>query len=88
MEGRLPKIYGGDATEIPGARALLDALLAVKAPWAIVTSGSEPLVDGWLDALRLPRPQHLISAESVAVGKPDPAFMCNGMLQLSVSSMF
>ncbi|CAK7228940.1 DL-glycerol-3-phosphatase [Sporothrix bragantina] len=72
MEGRLPKLYGADAVEIPGARTLLDELRAQNAPWAIVTSGTQPLVNGWLGVLDLPKPEHLISAESVANGKPDP----------------
>ncbi|KAI1334788.1 haloacid dehalogenase-like hydrolase [Xylariaceae sp. FL0016] len=73
MEGLLPKLHGDDAVEIPGARALLDQLIAAKAPWAIVTSGTVPLVSGWLDVLKLPHPEHLVTAESVANGKPDPA---------------
>ncbi|KAI1079545.1 HAD-like protein [Whalleya microplaca] len=73
MEGLLPKLHGGDAVEIPGARALLDVLIAARAPWTIVTSGTEPLVNGWLDVLQLPHPEHLVTAESVANGKPDPA---------------
>lgn len=75
MEGLLPKNYGHDAVEIPGARALLDRLIARNAPWAIVTSGTMPLVIGWLNVLKLPTPipELLITAESVANGKPDPA---------------
>ncbi|KAI1499299.1 haloacid dehalogenase-like hydrolase [Biscogniauxia marginata] len=73
MEALLPKLHGHDAVEIPGARALLDELIAAKAPWAIVTSGTAPLVMGWLDVLELPHPEHLVTAESVANGKPDPA---------------
>ena len=73
MEGRMPKLYGDDAVEIPGARALLDELRNQNAPWAIVTSGTQPLVTGWLGVLKLPKPEHLISAESVANGKPNPA---------------
>ncbi|KAI5920674.1 haloacid dehalogenase-like hydrolase [Camillea tinctor] len=73
MEGLLPKFHGQDAVEIPGARALLDSLIAARAPWAIVTSGTEPLVTGWLEVLSLPHPEHLVTAESVANGKPDPA---------------
>ncbi len=46
MEGRLPKLYGNDAVEIPGARSLLESLIANSAPWAIVTSGTVPLVTG------------------------------------------
>jgi glycerol-1-phosphatase len=72
MEGLLPQKYGGDAVEIPGARPLLEHLIRVKAPWAIVTSGTVPLVSGWLQALDLPTPDHLITAESVENGKPDP----------------
>ncbi|KAI1105181.1 HAD-like protein [Jackrogersella minutella] len=73
MEAILPKLHGADAVEIPGARALLDALIAGGALWTIVTSGTEPLVTGWLDVLKLPHPSHLVTAESVANGKPDPA---------------
>ncbi|KAF3769294.1 HAD-like protein [Cryphonectria parasitica EP155] len=73
MEGRLPRLHGDDATEIPGARSLLDEIGHRNVPWAIVTSGTEPLVSGWLERLRLPAPEHLITAESVSNGKPDPA---------------
>ncbi len=68
----MPKLYGNDAIEIPGARTLLDVLRAKHVPWTIVTSGSEPLLSGWLDRLQLPRPEHLVTAESVEHGKPDP----------------
>ncbi|KAH8884568.1 HAD-like protein [Thozetella sp. PMI_491] len=84
MEGRLPKLYGSDAVEIPGARALLDTLIAAQAPWAIVTSGTVPLVSGWLDALKLPRPEHLVTAESVKIGKPDPACYVLGRERLGL----
>ncbi|GAP83000.1 putative glycerol 3-phosphatase 1 [Rosellinia necatrix] len=73
MEALLPQRYGQEATEIPGARALLQQLIQADAPWAIVTSGTEPLVHGWLDVLKLPQPEHLVTAESVENGKPDPA---------------
>ena len=69
----MPKLYSSDATEIPGARALLDALISRSAPWAIVTSGTQPLVTGWLSVLGLAIPEHLVTAESVDEGKPDPA---------------
>lgn len=73
MEGDLPKLYGDDATEIPGARALLQEIGDRNIPWAIVTSGTMPLVSGWLKRLSLPTPEHLITAEAVENGKPDPA---------------
>ncbi|KAI1112826.1 HAD-like protein [Nemania sp. NC0429] len=72
MEALLPQKYGDEAVEIPGARALLQQLIAANAPWAIVTSGTEPLVHGWLNVLKLPHPAHLVTAESVENGKPDP----------------
>ncbi|KAF9765823.1 hypothetical protein IL306_001847 [Fusarium sp. DS 682] len=75
MEGRLPKYHGHEAVEIPGARSMLEALIARSSPWAIVTSGTVPLVTGWLRARDLPTlpSDHLITAESVENGKPDPA---------------
>ncbi|KAK1837261.1 HAD-like protein [Podospora conica] len=73
MEGLLPKHYSAEAIEIPGARPLLESLITASAPWAIVTSGTVPLVTGWLNVLNLPSPAHLITAESVTNGKPDPA---------------
>lgn len=73
MEGLLPKLHGDDATEIPGARALLKEIGDRNLPWAIVTSGTTPLVSGWLKRLALPTPEHLITAEAVENGKPDPA---------------
>lgn len=65
--------HGSDATEIPGARNLLERLEAAGAPWAIVTSGTKPLVTGWLDVMKLAHPRFLVTAEQVANGKPDPA---------------
>ncbi|KAI6381655.1 hypothetical protein MCOR25_001125 [Pyricularia grisea] len=80
MEGRLPKLYSKEAEEIPGARSLLQSIIATKtSPWAIVTSGTKPLVDGWLEVLNLPRPAHMITAESVQNGKPDPTCYLMGL---------
>jgi len=86
MEGLLPKLHGADATEIPGARSLLDSLIARGTSWAIVTSGSIPLVTGWLGVLNLPAPEHLITAESVTNGKPDPACYLLGRERLGLAS--
>lgn len=72
MEGRLPREHGEDAVEIPGARRMLDDLITLGAPWTIVTSGTEPLVNGWLSVLNFAIPDHLVTAESVQNGKPDP----------------
>lgn len=86
MEGLLPKNHGHEALEIGGARHLLESLVSKSAPWAIVTSGTTPLVTGWLKALSLPKPpDHLIvTAESVDIGKPDPACYRLGRERLGV----
>ncbi|KAI1265756.1 HAD-like protein [Xylariaceae sp. FL1019] len=86
LEALLPKLYGSEAVEIPGARALLSSLIEAKAPWAIVTSGTEPLVHGWLDVLKLPQPEILVSAESVENGKPDPTCYKLGRSKLGLTS--
>ncbi|KAL9098133.1 MAG: hypothetical protein Q9163_006148 [Psora crenata] len=70
MEGLVPKQFGQGAKEIPGARELLASLEGANAPWAIVTSGTRPLVNGWLDVMKLAHPKRMITAEDVKQGKP------------------
>ncbi|KAL1867771.1 hypothetical protein Plec18167_008517 [Paecilomyces lecythidis] len=72
MESRIPYLTETSAVEIPGARKLLESLDRSRVPYAIVTSGSRALLDGWLRILHLPQPKEVIVAEDVAVGKPDP----------------
>ncbi|QIX02030.1 hypothetical protein AMS68_007547 [Peltaster fructicola] len=72
-EGLVPKQYGSDAVEIEGSRALLDTITEAGIPWGIVTSGTRPLVTGWLDRMKLAIPETMVTAEDVAKGKPDPA---------------
>ena len=36
VEGLIPKEFGADAVEVPGARSLLAELEKAEAPWAIV----------------------------------------------------
>jgi HAD superfamily hydrolase (TIGR01509 family) len=72
MEGQIPLRYGSDATEIPGARSLISALSSNNVPWAVVTSGTRPLVNGWLKILQMPEPANLTVATDVTNGKPDP----------------
>ncbi|KAK8216427.1 putative glycerol-3-phosphate phosphatase [Phyllosticta capitalensis] len=84
MEGSIPKEFGQDAVEIPGSRALLAELDKVGAPWAIVTSGTRPLVTGWLEVLKLAKPKVLITAEDVTNGKPDPACYLVGAEKLQL----
>ncbi|MCJ1394044.1 hypothetical protein MMC18_006922 [Xylographa bjoerkii] len=84
VEGLIPKAYGADAVEIPGARRLLAALEAANAKWAIVTSGTRPLMDGWLEVMKLAYPKHNVVAEDVADGKPHPACYLLGKARLGL----
>lgn len=84
MESLLPLNYGADVVEIPGARSLLDAVTSSPVPWAIVTSGTTPLVTGWLSVLNFPVPEHLVVAEDVEIGKPDPSCYLMGKSKLTL----
>lgn len=86
MEAVIPKQYGADADEIPGSRAILEKMEALSIPWAIVTSGTRPLVSGWLDVMALAHPQHLVTAEDVQHGKPDPACYRLGYQKLGIET--
>lgn len=86
LEGQIPLRWGGSAVEILGARRILKQLDQLNAPWAIVTSGTRPLVEGWLKVLGLARPRHLVTAEDVLSGKPDPACYRLGRQKLGVES--
>ncbi|MCJ1475929.1 hypothetical protein MMC13_004593 [Lambiella insularis] len=84
VEGLIPKEYGTDAAEIPGARALLAALDEANAPWSVVTSGTKPLLFGWLDVMKLAYPKHHVVAEDVVEGKPHPACYQLGRTRLGL----
>lgn len=63
---------GGEIDFIPGATKLLADLHAARAPWAIVTSGSRALLDGWLEHLPVPNPPYRVTANDIVQGKPHP----------------
>ncbi|OKL60097.1 hypothetical protein UA08_04490 [Talaromyces atroroseus] len=83
IEGAIPQKYGQDAVEIPGARDLVKKLVDSNAPWAVVTSGTRALVEGWLEVLRLAHPKYLVVAEDVEQGKPNPQCYLLGRQKLS-----
>lgn len=72
LEREVPLLFADDAKEIPGARDLINSLGRLSAKWAIVTSGTRPLVEGWLKVLELVEPEFMVTAEAVKKGKPDP----------------
>lgn len=60
----------GDISEIPGARAFLQALPPHS--WAIVTSAPRELALRRLEAAGMPVPTRMVAAEDVTQGKPAP----------------
>ncbi|GAA0474221.1 HAD-IA family hydrolase [Streptomyces olivaceiscleroticus] len=54
---------------LPGTRELLDFLPADR--WAVVTSATRKLAEARLAAVGI-RPKHLITADDITRGKPDP----------------
>lgn len=70
--------------EIPGARALLRQVDHQRVPWAVVTSGTRNLIDGWLDVLHLARPRTMVVAEDVENGKPHPSCYLLGRERLQL----
>jgi mannitol-1-/sugar-/sorbitol-6-phosphatase len=70
----------GDIVPLPGTLAALDQLPTNR--WAIVTSGGRRLATARIKAAGLPLPRHLITADDVPVGKPDPAPYLAGSLAL------
>lgn len=59
-----------DITALPGAERLLSLLPADR--WALVTSATRRLAQVRLAAAGLMMPEHIITAEMVMRGKPDP----------------
>lgn len=70
--------------EVPGAAALLEALVAAGAPVAVVTSAPRELAVSRLRAAGVPVPEVLIAAEDVQRGKPDPECFLLGASRLGV----
>lgn len=67
---------------IPGAAAMLAGLPADR--WALVTSATRPVLEKRLRHCGLPLPAHIVSAEDVCHGKPDPEPYLRGAALLGV----
>ncbi len=62
----------GEGVEVlPGVRELLKALPASR--WTVVTSATEKLARTRLAMVGIPVPERLVTADSVKLGKPNPA---------------
>jgi len=68
---------------LPGALRLLQALPADR--WTIVTSCTLPLAQARIRAAGLPLPEHLITADDVQHGKPDPEPYLKGARRLALA---
>jgi sugar-phosphatase len=64
------RLDDGELTPMPGAGECV--ALASRGSWAIVTSGTRKLALARLNAVGLPVPEIMITADDVAAGKPDP----------------
>ena len=69
--------------QIPGAAAFLDSLPADQ--WALVTSAPRELAMRRLQAAGIAPPTVMVTAEDVAIGKPNPACYVLGAQRLGVS---
>ena len=89
VEGLIPREFGADATPVPGAKSILASLERTNARWAIATSGTRPLVKGWLDVMKLDHPKVVVVAEDCEAGKPDaePYLLAKKRLGLSVETV-
>jgi mannitol-1-/sugar-/sorbitol-6-phosphatase len=70
--------------EIPGAAALIGALLDAGAPVALVTSAPRELAIGRMRAAGVPLPAVLVTSEDVPRGKPAPDAYLLGAERLGV----
>ncbi|MDO3381540.1 HAD-IA family hydrolase [Gilvimarinus algae] len=70
--------------EIAGASAFIRLLEARAVPWAIATSSYRAMAELRLGAAGLPIPQHLITAELIKTGKPDPEHFIRAAQALGV----
>jgi sugar-phosphatase len=80
--GELTDLNG--VVPLPGARELLSALPLDR--WTIVTSCTRALAKLRLRAAALPVPEHLVTADDVKNGKPDPEPYLKGASLLGISA--
>ncbi len=83
MEQREIEDTGG-VRAIPGAAELLAGIPAER--WAVVTSGTRALATARLRHVGLPSPKHLVPADEVLHGKPDPEPYIKAAKLLGVSA--
>lgn len=75
----------GGVEPIPGAKEFLQAL--GDRPWTVVTSAARPLALHRLKLAGLPVPEHMVTAEDVERGKPDPSCFLLGAERLGAAAI-
>jgi HAD superfamily hydrolase (TIGR01509 family) len=71
---------------LPGARKLLDVLLANQVPFAIATSGAHSVADAALGLLALPASVPVVTRDLVQRAKPDPDLFLAAAQQLGADT--
>lgn len=71
----------GDLTALPGARTLLDQLIALEVPHALVTSADRQLAETRMAVAGLPMPAIAVCGDDILNGKPEP----DGYLQAAAA---
>lgn len=69
----IDRIHIANARQAPALPGAADLLASPPRPLAVVTSCSAPLAAARFEAAGLTRPDVVVTADDVAVGKPDPA---------------
>jgi sugar-phosphatase len=72
-----------DVVALPGAAELLAALPPER--WTVVTSGVRQVAEARLRAAGLPIPRHMVAADEITRGKPDPEGYLRGAEALGVA---
>lgn len=87
-EAEAKEIERGEIEDVEGVVALPGAIDFLKAlppkRWTIVTSAPIRLARARIEAAGLPQPPHIVTAEDVLIGKPDPAGYRLGAQRLGV----
>ncbi|HZY96061.1 MAG TPA: HAD family hydrolase [Candidatus Cybelea sp.] len=70
---------------LPGARELLATLTALRAPWAIATSGGRNVADRTISLLDVPPDVPIVTRDEVMHAKPDPDLFLRAAEKLDVA---
>ncbi|CAN5523102.1 HAD family hydrolase [soil metagenome] len=90
IDRRAGEVYGqlnSDPRPLPGARELLETLIASGLPWAIATSSRQAQVARSVESLGLPDLPPIVDGSQVRQAKPSPELLLIASERLGVPSM-